>query len=294
MSVKKPALGRGLEALFSPTASAVPITAFESPSLRQVPIDEIHPNPYQPRSDFDPEKLRELADSIKAKGILQPIVLRRAGTGYQIVAGERRWRAAHQAGLERVPAIIRDFDDAEMMQAALIENIQRDDLNPVEEATAYQRLIEKFNLTQEVVAEALGKSRVAITNALRLLKLPREILDLIVQDKLSAGHGRALLALESPARQVWAARHAIEKSLSVREIEALVRTKAEENGNAENRPQVQDDVGELQERLSQRLGLRVRLAPKTNTTGKVEIYYTSLDEFQHLCGQLGLPLSQTL
>lgn len=235
-----------------------------------------------------------MAASIKAKGILQPIVLRRAGTGYQLVAGERRWRAAQQAGLERVPAVVQDYDDQEMMEAALIENIQRDDLNAVEEAKAYDRLINQFGLTQEALAEALGKSRVAITNALRLLKLPREILDLIVEDKLSAGHARALLAVETPGKQLVMARHIVEKSLSVRQIEKLVRDKADENGAPAAPTQAQDDVTELQDRLTQHLGLRVRLLPRSNTTGKLEIYYTSLDEFHKLCAQLGVSLDQAL
>jgi ParB family chromosome partitioning protein len=294
MSVKKPALGRGLEALFSSSVAVSPMTPSETPTLRQIPIDEIHPNPFQPRTDFNPEKLRELADSIRVKGVLQPIVLRRTGTAYQLVAGERRWRAAQQAGLDRIPAVVRDYDDQEMMEAALVENIQRDDLNSIEEARAYERLLSQFEITQEALADALGKSRVSVTNALRLLKLPREILDLIMEDKLSAGHGRALLMVESAARQITLARQALQKGLSVREVEKLVKEKPGDNGSTASEPQALDDVTELQEKLTQQLGVKVKLMPRSNTTGKIEIYYTSLDEFHRVCSQLGINFDQAL
>lgn len=295
MPVKKPALGRGLDALFSTPMGPTPVPVLDSHSLRQVPIDEIRPNPFQPRTDFDPEKLNDLAASIQAKGILQPLVLRRVGAGYQLVAGERRWRAAQQAGLDRVPALLHDYDDQEMMEAALIENIQRDDLNAVEEARAFDRLINQFGLTQEALADAVGKSRVSVTNALRLLKLPREILEMVREDKISAGHARALLMLETPARQLAVAKQTIEKGLNVRQVEQLVKEKPSDgHGAAVASHPIQDDVSELQDRLTQQLGVKVKVAPKTNTTGRLEIYYTSLDEFHKICTQLGISLDQAL
>ncbi|MBI1784660.1 ParB/RepB/Spo0J family partition protein, partial [Candidatus Sumerlaeota bacterium] len=209
MPVKKPALGRGLDALFGPSTATVaepepppvqppaPPAAPANPELsqasitggpRQLPIEHITPNPFQPRQDFDPEKLADLVASIREKGILQPLIVRGVKDGhFQIVAGERRWRAAQQAGLRQVPVVIRDFNDLEMTQAAIIENIQRDDLNPIEEARAYETLSNQFGQTQETIAQAVGKSRVAVTNALRLLKLPAEVIEMIQRDILTPG-----------------------------------------------------------------------------------------------------------
>lgn len=303
MPAKKPALGRGLEALFAspaltiapPVPAAAP-TPTESVDLAKVPIEEIHPNPFQPRKGFDQQKLEELAASIRSKGILQPLILRHGPAGYQLIAGERRWRAAQIAGLETVPAILREFDDREMIEAALIENIQRDDLNPLDEAVAFRQLTQEYGLTQETLAEALGKSRVSITNALRLLKLPSQVQKMLRAGTLSAGHARALLGIESPAKQLSLAHQAVQRGLSVREVERIVRGLVEGSRRPAKAPMgaLRDDVAEMQERLTLSLGLKVRLNPKTNTSGRIEIYYTSLDEFQKLCDQFGIAQDQPL
>lgn len=263
-------------------------------------LSEIRPNPHQPRTEFDSEKLAELAASIREKGILQPILVRRKADGYEIIAGERRWRAAQQAGLHEVPVLIKDFDDLEMTQAALIENIQRDDLNPVEEARAFERLVSFYGLTQEGLADSIGKSRVSITNSLRLLRLPKEILDLIHSEALTAGHARALLAVESPELQLALAREIVEKALNVRDAERLTRQKATSkptsaNGGHQERKRAADrNIQALEEKLSEHLGLKVRIFQRSNSSGRVEVSYGSLDEFGRFCDLLGITSDQTL
>lgn len=301
MPSKKPALGRGLNALLPPVPEPpAKVEAAVGNSLDQVAIDRIRPNPFQPRSSFNSERIRELADSIRAQGILQPILVRSSAIGYEIVAGERRWRAAQIAGLTEVPVIVKDLKDKAMLEAAVIENVQRDDLNPIEEASSYRRLTAEFDMTQEELAKTIGKSRVYITNAIRLLKLPRPVIDLIERGELSAGHGRALLGIESAAAQHAMAVEAATDGLSVREVERRVKqgdsppappAKTPEPGA---RDAVRDDVVEIEEKLSEMMGLKIRLRPKTNTSGKIEIQYHSLDEFQQVCSQLGLDLSKAL
>ena len=296
MPVKKPALGRGLDALFTLSAPTSTLTPPEALSLRQLPVDQIRPNPYQPRENFDPVKMGDLAESIRQKGILQPIIVRERGDRYEIVAGERRWRAAQQAGLDEVPVLIRDFGDREMMEAALVENIQRDDLNAVEEARAYQRLTEEFELTQEALAETVGKSRVSITNSLRLLRLPPEVLEMIEAQELTAGHGRALLSVEDRQKQISLAKQIVRKGMNVRQAEQIAKNHPREKSNKAKASAgtVRDDVAEMEERLTWKLGLKVKLRPESNTSGRVEIHYTSLDEFQKLCENLGLGAGQAV
>lgn len=298
MPAKRPALGRGLDTLLAP-AKEVPVGSSRG-SLRQIPIDQIEPNPFQPRSTFDPEKLKDLADSIRQKGILQPILLRAKGeTRFELVAGERRWRAAQQAGLREIPAVLRNLDDREMLEAAVIENVQRDDLNPIEEARSYQRLTTEFGLTQDDLARSIGRARVSITNALRLLKLSAPVLKMIELQELSAGHGRALLGLENPGQQVSLAKEAAKKSLSVRDIENRVRkllAEGEAGGKTRSagRAEWEADAAVWQERLGDHLGLKVRLLPKSKASGRVELFYSSLDEFQALCSKLGLESEDAL
>lgn len=312
MSAKKPALGRGLEALFRPppapvappSASATAVRAApaaapaevapDGPTLRRIPIAMISPNPHQPRKDFDPEKLAELALSIKQTGVLQPVLVRRVGGEYQLVVGERRWRAAQQAGLLEIPAMVHELDERESSVAAIVENVQRDDLNAIEEAEAYQKLQQEFGLTQEMVAQTVGKSRVAVTNAIRLLRLAPFILDWVRQDKLSAGHARALLSLEDPDSQKRLAQEILAKGLTVREAEREARrmaVKAKTAGPANRRfnPDEVDFRG-MEEKLAAHLGLRVKIEPKSNAAGRIEVFYTSLDEFQRFCDNLGLVL----
>jgi ParB family chromosome partitioning protein len=215
--------------------------------------------------------------------------MRRAADGYEIVAGERRWRAAQLAGLKEVPAIIKDFADQEMMEAALIENLQREDLNPVEEARAFERLISHFGITQEALAEAVGKSRVSITNAIRLLRLPSEVLDLVLRDQLSAGHARAILSVENTQSQIELAQQILSKQLSVRETERLAKTWSEASAkpsksSANGPARLGDD---LAHKISEHLMMKVRISAKSNGSGRVEVYYSTLEEFQRFCDQVG-------
>lgn len=297
MSAKKPALGRGLDALLAPPP-AVAAKGFDAPpggAVRgEIPIDQIRPNPFQPRTSFDPDKIRELAESIRSRGLLQPILVRaRAEGAYEIIAGERRWRAAQQARLRTIPAMIREFDDKEMLEAAVIENVQRDDLNAVEEARSYERLTSEFGTTQEALSKIIGKSRVAITNALRLLRLPQEVLALLETDALSAGHARALLALPLESDQLALARKAVEYGMSVREVERAARGLRETEETPRKpapkaAPRTPEHIAEIQDRLREKLGLKVRIVPKNGSTGKIEIFYGSIEDFQTLCSSLGI------
>ena len=210
-------LGRGLSALLSHTAATA------SEELLEIDIDLIEPSPAQPRTHFDEVRLEELAQSIRSNGIVQPLLVRRRGGRYQIVAGERRWRAAQRAGLQRVPAVVREIPDDKLLELALIENIQRQELNAIEEAHAYKRLIETLGLTQEVVAQRVGRDRSFVTNHLRLLRLPEDIQQLVEEEKISMGHARALLGIDDPDIQRRVARNVIDQSLSVRETERAIK-----------------------------------------------------------------------
>jgi ParB family chromosome partitioning protein len=280
-----------------PAERAEPVAAPQgNETIRRLAVVELRPNPYQPRHRFVPESLEELTASIQEKGILQPLIARKMQNDYEIVAGERRWRAAQRAGLSEVPVIVRDYNDQEMLELALIENLQRDDLNAVEEARSYKRLIEEFEVTQEQAAERVGKSRVAVTNALRLLRLPEKILEWIEEERITAGHARALLSLDSEPLQMALAREIMSHDLSVREAEKRVRRllkKADPSPKAK-RPNTNLQTEDLEEKLQLHLGLQVKILPRTNTTGKVEVYYDSLDEFQRLFDHLGITLEEQL
>jgi len=275
MADKRPALGRGLSALI-PDAAA--------PSLNDrsldVDTDLLQPNPFQPRTAMDETKIEELARSIRANGIIQPIVVRRAGDGYEIVAGERRWRAAQRAGLLKVPVVVRDIPDDRLLAAALIENIQREDLNPVEEAHAYRRLADQYHLTQEQIADAVGKDRSSVANYLRLLKLPQEVLAGLGSGSLSMGHARALLGLPDDQTQLRVSRDVIGRNLSVRETEALVKKVTQP---APEKTPVEKDVHTraAEERLRFALGTRVRIERKRKG-GQIEIDFGSEEELQRL------------
>jgi len=275
MADKRPALGRGLSALI-PDAAA--------PSLNDrsldVDTDLLRPNPFQPRTAIDETKIDELARSIRANGVIQPIVVRRAADGYEIVAGERRWRASQRAGLLKVPVVVRDIPDDRLLAAALIENIQREDLNPVEEAHAYRRLSDDYHLTQEQIAEAVGKDRSSIANYLRLLKLPQEVLAGLGSGALSMGHARALLGLPDDGSQLRVSRDVIGRSLSVRETEALVKKVTEP---APEKTPIEKDVHTraAEERMRFALGTRVRIERKRKG-GHIEIDFGSEEELQRL------------
>jgi ParB family chromosome partitioning protein len=279
MADKRPALGRGLSAL-------IPDAPVQAPSDRpfEIDTDRLRPNPFQPRSHVDDARLDELAESIRANGLIQPIVVRRAGEHYEIVAGERRWRAAARAGLLRVPVVVRDAPDDKLLEVALIENLQREDLNPIEEASAYRRLSDEFHLTQERIAAAVGKDRASVANYLRLLRLPEEVRAELASGRLSMGHARALVALGDAQGQRRVAREIVARGLSVRETEALVKKIAEPP--APMRPESKDvHTRAAEERLRFALGTRTRIVRKQKG-GRIEIDFANEDELQRIYEKL--------
>jgi ParB family chromosome partitioning protein len=275
MVEKRPALGRGLSALIP---DAPPAPAGER-SL-DVDSDLLRPNKFQPRASMDDTKIEELARSIRSNGIIQPIVVRKVDGGYEIVAGERRWRAAQRAGLLKVPVVVRDVPDDRLLAVALIENIQREDLNPIEEAHAYRRLADEYQLTQEQIADAVGKDRSSVTNYLRLLKLPHDVRANVGSGALSMGHARALLGLPDEAAQLRVSRDVVAKSLSVRETEALVK-RATEPRPAKAAPEKDVHTRAAEERLRFVLGTHVRIA-RAGKGGRIEIDFASEDELQRI------------
>jgi ParB family chromosome partitioning protein len=275
-------LGRGLSALMGDEKSA-PLT--ES-GLREVDIDLIEPNPEQPRTRFAEEKLVELAASIRANGIVQPILLRQVGSRYQIVAGERRWRAAQRAELRKVPAVIREIPDDKLLEIALVENIQRHELNPIEEAKAYRKLIDTVGLTQEQVSERVGRERTLVATTIRLLRLPVEVQKYIVEGTLSLSHGRALLMTEDPKTQKAIAADAVTKGYSVREIERVVKRSSREgsgDGAAPAARQVDPNTKSAETKLMRKLSTNVKIVPaKKGSSGKIEIEYYGVDDLDRI------------
>jgi ParB family chromosome partitioning protein len=278
---KRPALGRGLSALIpdAPVAAAPVAPARDTPN--EVDLDLLSPNPFQPRVHFDETRLEELAQSIRTNGFIQPIVVRRAGDRYEIIAGERRWRAAQRAGLLRAPILVRDVPDEKLLELALIENIQREDLNAIDEALAYRRLIDEFHLTQDDIATAVGKDRSSIANYLRLLKLPIEVQKEVASGALSMGHARALLAIEHEDALRRAAHDVVNLKLSVRETEALARkiTNPPPPDTEPARPDANTRAAEEQMRLS--LGTRVRIV-RRGKGGRIEVDFNSEDELHRI------------
>ena len=279
IDVRRRGLGRGLGALIPSAPQSVQQPAAENETSAR--IEAITPNPYQPRDVFDDAALDELSASIREKGVLQPLVVRRVSAGrYQLIAGERRFRAAQRAGLSSVPIVVRDADDGEALELALIENLQREDLNPIEEARAYERLANEFHLGQEEIARRVGKSRSAITNALRLLGLPVEVLTQLESGALSAAHARTLLGLESAGSQREVADDVVARRLSVRDTEQLVRERA-----ARSAADVEQRA--VESRLARVLGTRVHVRHHRNGSGKIVIEYYSLDGLDGLLSRLG-------
>lgn len=291
MAQKKNPLGRNLSTMLSKTTlrHAVENAQAESSGrdrLRELPLDLISPGPFQPRSIFDADRLEELAESIRHQGIIQPVVVRSTGDRqYELIAGERRWRAAQLAGLEKIPAIVRDVPDEIVIAMALVENIQREDLNPIEEATALRRLVDEFQMTHQQAGEAVGRSRSAVSNLLRLLELSAEVRELVDARHLEMGHARALLTLE-PALQAQAAREVVNKELSVRQTEQLVRRM--KNPPQRKQQLLDPDVQRLQDKLSEKLCARVKLQPYAGGKGKMIIAYNSADELEGILEQMGL------
>jgi ParB family chromosome partitioning protein len=275
MTDKRPALGRGLSALIP---DAAPPSAGER--ALEVDSDLLRPNRFQPRTNIDEAKIDDLARSIRSNGIIQPIVVRAVDGGYEIVAGERRWRASQRAGLLKVPVVVRDIPEERLLAAALIENIQREDLNPIEEANAYRRLVDEYQLTQEQIADAVGKDRSSVANFLRLLKLPQEVRANLGSGALTMGHARALLGLPDEASQLRVARDIVAKNLSVRETEALVK-KATQPASAKEPAQKDVHTRAAEEKLRFVLGTRVRIE-RQRKGGRIEIDFESEDELQRL------------
>ena len=277
MSNKKPRLGRGLDALLDATFKSSP----GRDNLRNIPIDLLQRGKYQPRTHMDKQALVDLANSIRAQGVVQPIVVRELDNGnYEIIAGERRWRAAQLAELETIPATVRKVPDEAAIAIALIENVQREDLNPLEEAAALQRLIDEFAMTHQQIADRIGRSRVAVSNLLRLLTLNEDVRELLGQGKLDMGHARALLGLSGVA-QSQVARQVAQQALSVRATEALVRRRLRQPAARKaRRPALDADIRALQEELSERLGTRVRIHHKRTGRGTLVIDYTGADELE--------------
>lgn len=288
MSARKRGLGRGLDALLGVGREPSTAGAEVSPSegLHSLPVDLLQRGRYQPRMEFRPEALQDLADSIKVQGVVQPIVVRPLNGGrYEIIAGERRWRAAQMAGLHEIPVIVRDVPDRTAMSLALIENIQREDLNPLEEAGALARLINEFEMTHQEVAEAVGRSRAAVSNLLRLLELEQEVKRALESGDLEMGHARALLGLQNAA-QVQAAQQVVARGLSVRETERLVK-RLQAGPARQSAPRSLDpDVRRLQEELSERLGARVQVQQRSKGGGRLLIEYNSLDELDGILSHL--------
>lgn len=276
---KKMGLGKGLAAL-------IPDYSEENKNLlKEINIDEITPNPNQPRIDMDQEKLNELADSIKEHGVIQPIIVRRIKKGsYQIIAGERRWRACKMLDLKTIPAIITEYSDLKSTEVALIENLQRVDLNPLEEALAYQSLINEFGITQEKLAKRVGKSRSAVANTLRLLSLPDDILQMLKNGDLTSGHARALLALDETRKQIAVAKEVVNKQLSVRQTERLVKklTEQKQTGNEKNQPQANPELLYLQDKLQNIFSTKVQIKTNKKGKGKLEIEFYNQDDLNRI------------
>jgi len=256
---------------------------------RTVKITMVEPNREQPRKNFDEDSLLELAESIKQFGLLQPILVQDKGTYYEIIAGERRWRAAKLAGLKEVPVIIRNLTEQEIVEISLIENIQREDLNPIEEALAYKRLLTEFNLKQDEVAERVSKSRTAVTNSIRLLKLCDEVQQMIIDDMITTGHARALISIEDPEKQYMIAQKIFDEKLSVRDVEKLMKDlnkPVKENKIPKKDEKLEIIYGEIEEKIKQSLSTKVAISSKGNGSGKIEIEFYSHDDLEKITDKL--------
>lgn len=297
----KRGLGRGLSNLIptddttedvSPKASkqtktgAVTKTEVMKKVEQTLNINRIEPNKNQPRKEFNEDALQELADSIKQFGVIEPLVVVKRKGYYELIAGERRWRAARLAGLKEVPVVIKDYDDQQIVEIALIENIQREDLNPIEEAHAYERLIQEFNLTQDEVAERVSKSRTTVTNALRLLKLTEKVQQMLIDDMLSTGHVRALITITEPQLQYETAMYIFDKKLSVRETESYVKKllnkKPKEKTSEKEDPELSFLYKAIENRLKESLGTKTTIKAKTKDSGKIEIEYYSQEDLERI------------
>jgi len=279
MATKRMALGKGLGALLPEFGQA------ESKTLFYCGIEEIIPNRSQPRKHFDESKLQELAESIKEKGILEPLIVRRADQGYELIIGERRWRAAQKAGLKEVPVVVKEVEGREVLEISLIENLQREDLNPIEAAEAFKHLIEEFHISQEDLSKRIGKDRTTITNTLRLLKLPLEVRNQLLQNRITSGHARALLSLENKEKQKELCALIIKKGLSVREAEALAKRWSEKPKKSiapiKKQGDLESQLSSLQDSMRKYLGTKVHITQK-GKKGKIEIEYYSHEDLERI------------
>lgn len=292
MAVKRNGLGKGLDSLIPNKSVKTPGNEVKKPDIKDessksgeimVKINEVEPNRDQPRKEFDEDSLVELADSIKQFGILQPLLVQKKKDYYEIIAGERRWRAAKIAGIKEVPVIIKEYTNQEIVEISLIENIQRENLNPIEEAMAYKRLLEEFNLKQDEVAERVSKSRTAVTNSMRLLKLSDRVQQMIIDDMISTGHARALLAIDDEEQQYMLANKIFDEKLSVRETEKLVKDLKNPKKEIKKKKIEHVFVYEnLEEHMKNIIGTKVSVNPKANGKGKIEIEYYSEEELERI------------
>lgn len=292
MVAKKSGLGKGLDSLIPasspkkvPSKSKKQVTVEKEVKKEEVmlKITEVEPNRGQPRKNFDEDALLELSESIKQFGIIQPIIVQKKDDYYEIIAGERRWRAAKLAGLKEVPVIVKDYTDQEIVEISLIENIQRENLNPIEEAKAYKRLLDEFDLKQDEVAERVSKSRTAVTNSMRLLRLDEKVQQMVIDDMISSGHARALLAVEDKALQAKIAVRVFDEKLSVREVERLVKSIGKEKPEKKKQEVVNGFIyKDIEEKIKGILGTKVYVNHKNNNKGKIEIEYYSNDELERI------------
>jgi ParB family chromosome partitioning protein len=293
----KPALGKGLSALINPRLASPTPRADEGERVQMVSLDQIIPSPWQPRSEFRDENLQELADSIREKGIVQPLIVRTAGEKLELVAGERRWRAAQRAGLAQAPVIVRQASDQDVLELALIENLQREDLNPIEEARAFNRLATDFHLKQEDIAQKVGKSRAAVANSMRLLDLHSQVQTWVIQERLTVGHAKVLLSAKSPEVQLALAEETLRRGLTVRGVERLVEDHFAGNGSrkpkrgAASSPQLEPAVAHVQNRLRQHLGTQVTMH-HGEKKGRIEVEYYGNDDLHRLLKLIGIPDEQ--
>ena len=289
----KRGLGKGLDALIAPAPSTSGKKENDAPEEGQVSIvniTKVEPNRDQPRKTFDEDKLIELSESIKQHGIINPLIVQDRKDHYEIVGGERRWRAAKKAGLKEVPVIIKNLTEEEIAEYALIDNIQRDDLNPIDEALAFKKLIDDFGYTQDVVAEKVSKSRVAITNSLRLLKLCEEVRQMVIEGKISPGHARALISIENPEEQLQIAEQIFDEKMSVRDTEKLIKNLGKPDNKKKKKlvknESVESAYRELEEKCKQAIGTKVEISSKGDGTGKIEIEFYSTDDLEKITEKL--------
>ena len=288
MAVKKGGLGKGLDTLIPPKKEAAKkVEKVEIKKIEEyVDINKVEPNKDQPRKSFNEDSLIELSESIKQHGIVQPLVVANKDDYFEIIAGERRWRAAKKAGLKEVPVVVKDYSPQEIMEIALIENIQREDLNPVEEAMAYQRLIKEYDLKQDEVAERVSKSRTAITNSIRLLKLDERVQNMLIQESISSGHARALLAVKDGDEQYTLAMKIFDEKLSVRETEKMIKSLGKEKTAKTKKKELKNDFvyRDLEEKLKTVTGTKVMINRKTEKSGKIEIEYYNQEDLEKIIG----------